>query len=96
MTNTQRKGYVLALIGGVWFGVVVFVSRSNFILRETPLSAIARALDKLPSPLQNVLFLMCWAIFFLGWIVPIGYSVRLLLRANKRENGASNAQLKES
>jgi hypothetical protein len=96
MMSTQKRGYSLAIIGGSWFGVVVFVVRSNFILRESPLGAIARALDKLPAPLQSVLFLVCWAIFFLGWVVPIAYSVRLLRRAEKQENGPSNAQLKES
>jgi hypothetical protein len=89
MASTKTKGYVLAVIGGLWFGLVVFVARSNFIFRETPLGGIARAMDKLPSPLQNVLFLACWAIFFLGWTVPIFCSVRLFLRAEKRESGPS-------
>ncbi len=93
--SAQKRGYSLAVVGGIWFGLVVFVVRSNFILRESPLGAIARALDKLPAPLQNVLFLVCWAIFFLGWVVPIVWSVRLL-RADKQENGPSNAHLKES
>lgn len=96
MTRTRTKGYALAIVGGVWFGVVVFVAKSNLILRETPLGAIARALDKLPFPLQNILFLACWAIFFLGWVVPIAYSVRSLRRVEKRGNGPSNAKLKES
>jgi len=92
ITITRRRGYTLAVIGGVWFSVVVFVARSNLILRETPLGVLARALDKLPFPLQNVLFLVCWGIFALGWIVPIVYSVRLLLRADERESGPYNAE----
>ena len=96
MTRTRIKGYALGIFGGIWFGVVVFVAKSNLILRETPLGSIARALDKVPSPLQNALFFGCWALFFLGWLVPIAYSVRLLRRAEKQGNGPSNAQLKES
>ena len=84
MSSTQRKGYALAVIGGVWFGVVVFVARSNVILRETPLGILARGLDRLPSPFQNVLFLACWAIFLLGWAVPIVCSVRLFFRTKKQ------------
>jgi hypothetical protein len=87
MTRTRIKGYALAIVGGVWFGVVVFVAKSNMILRETPLGPIARALDKMPSPLQNVLFLGCWALFFLGWLAPIAYSVRLLRRVEKQGTG---------
>jgi hypothetical protein len=95
MTITRTKGYLLAIVGGVWFGVVVFVAKSNLILRETPLGAIARALDKIPSPLQNVFFLGCWAFFFLGWLVPIAYSLRLFWSAKSQEKKPSNAHLKE-
>ena len=83
MMGTQVKGYALAITAAVWLGAVAFVLESNLIVRETPLGAIARILDKLPSPLQGILFLACWAAFFLGWIVPLFYAVRMALGAWK-------------
>lgn len=81
MLSTRAQGYSLAVFGGIWFGLIVFVVRSNTILRETRLGPIARTLDNLPSPVHNILFFMFWAVFFLGWLVPVGCSVRLLRRA---------------
>jgi hypothetical protein len=88
MPSTQQtKGYALAIVGGIWFGVVVFVIRGNIILRETPFGVIARAFDTLFTPLRGILFFASWAVFLLGWIVVIFYSVRLLNRANKKGSG---------
>lgn len=83
MSSTRRMAYVLIGAGGVWLGVLIFVLTGNVILRETPLGVIARVFDRLPSPLQGIVFLACWGIFILGWIVPVIYSLRLLARCNK-------------
>jgi hypothetical protein len=91
MASTRAKGYVLAATGGLWIGVVAFVVMGNIILRETPLGVIAQALDKLPSTLRGILFLVCWGTFFLGWTVPVVFSVRLLGRQGKQENGESGS-----
>ena len=91
MSRTRRKGYVLAVVGAVWFGTVVFLERSNLIVRDTPLGTVAAAMDKLPLVLRDALFLVCWVIFFLGWALPIAYSVHLLVRAKKRANGQFDA-----
>lgn len=90
MASTQAKECVLAITGGLWFGVVAFVVTGNIILRETPLGVIAKALDKLPSTLQGIAFLVCWGIFFFGWMVPVVYSVRLLRHREIQESGPSN------
>ncbi len=83
MTSTRAKGYILALSGGVWFGVVAFVVTGNIVLRETPLGVIAKRLDKLPSGLAGILFLVCWGLFLLGWMVPAFCSARLLCRRER-------------
>ena len=83
MLSTRTKGYILAITGGLWFGAVIFVVRSNLILRQTQLGGIARALDKAPSPLRGVLFSAFWVVFFLGWAVPTFCALRLLRRTGK-------------
>ena len=84
MPHTYAKAYALAITAAGWLGAVAFVLESNLIFRETPLGAIARILGKLPSPLQGILFLACWAAFFLGWIVPLFYALRMALGPQKR------------
>jgi len=86
----QKKGYALAIAGGLWFGVVVFVIAGNIILRRTPFGGIARALDTLPSPLREGAFWLFWIFFLVGWIVPIIWSVRLLNRANDKRSASAD------
>lgn len=90
MLSAQTKGYILLGTGRLWIGAVAFVVCSNLILRETPLGVIAREPDKVPSPLYGILFLACWAGFFLGWAVPIFYAVRLLGCTAKQANGPTH------
>jgi hypothetical protein len=92
MRNKEKlKGYILAIAGGLWFGIVVFVIVGNFILRETRLGVVARVLDRLPYPLREILFLAAWVVFFTGWIAPAVYSLRTLNRAQKQKGETNNS-----
>jgi hypothetical protein len=81
-----KAGYLLAIIGGGWLGIVAFVVGKNIILRETWLGTLARAIDSLPQPVQNPIFFVSWAIFLLGCTGPIYLAIRLLRDSGLRDS----------
>jgi threonine/homoserine/homoserine lactone efflux protein len=76
----KRIHAVLLIVGGGWLAVVVWVVVSSVILRETRLGALAQFLDRFPPVVGTPIFILLWAIFFLGWAVLVGFGLRPLLR----------------
>ena len=80
----KRIHAVLLIFGLSWLAVVLPVVFSNLILRETRLGAVAQLLDRLPPMLSNVIFLLFWIVFCLGWSIPVGFGLGPLLRKGSR------------
>jgi hypothetical protein len=83
MLRTKKKGYILAAVSALWLGVILFVVGEDIILRETWFGGIAKAMDALPSGIRSICFVTSWALFFLGWIVPVFLAVRQLKPSRK-------------
>ncbi len=76
----KRVHYVLLMLGLVWLAFDVYLVISDITLRATTLHVVAEWLDKLPVKIGTPIFLLLWAILLLGWTVPLGLSLRQLVR----------------
>jgi len=59
MLSAQAKAYALTAIGGLWFGIVVFVVTGHVIMRGAAVGIIATDVDMLPSPIGEIVFFFC-------------------------------------
>jgi hypothetical protein len=84
LTTSRRRVPARALVflftGGCWLAFVIYFMISKVVLRETPLGAIAKFLDKLPTAVGNPVFIFLWIVFLLGWAALVGIGARKLLR----------------
>jgi hypothetical protein len=79
--NLTIRPMILITFGLGWLATDLYLMVGNVILRETRLGPIAQLLDRLPLRIANPIFLFLWAVFLLGWTVPLILGFRLLFRA---------------
>ena len=72
-------GQLLVGSGFAWLFVSLYVVLENVILRETPLSIIASAIDQLPVAMATPVFVICWLVFLSRWLLPLALGARMLL-----------------
>src|SRR5215472_14751902 len=84
----KRIHAALLVLAGIWLAVVLWVVLSDVILRETRLGVVAQQLDRLPSRVATVLFMLLWVIFLFGWAIPAGFGLMPLLRRRINERNA--------
>jgi hypothetical protein len=83
---------VYVAIGVAWFVGVVWVVIGNIIVRETPVGRLAYQIDRLPPLLARPVFVLCWCLFFLGWIVPLIFGAKRLFRESKKTGGNGSSR----
>jgi hypothetical protein len=69
---------VYVATGVTWLAVVLWVVVGNVIVRGTAAGKLAQQIDRLPPLLAKLIFLLCWGMFFLGWIIPLALGVKRL------------------
>ena len=72
-------------LGFAWFAAVLYLLLGHVIVRQTALGSVAKQLDRLPMWLANVVYILCWLLFLLGWIVPLFFGFKRLLRRTGKD-----------
>jgi hypothetical protein len=67
-------------VGLAWLTVVLYVIIGNVIVRESMAGGLAQQIDRLPPFLAKPVFILCWSLFFLGWIIPLSFGIKRLFR----------------
>lgn len=63
-------------VGVLWLTLVLYVVIGGVIVRQTTAGSLAQWMDRLPPPIAKLAFVLCWCVFFLGWIVPLAVGLR--------------------
>jgi hypothetical protein len=77
---TKIRAQAFVFVGCCWLAATVYLMARNVSLRETPLGAVAKILDRLPTVIGNPIFILLWLAFLFGWTFPIGSGAWKLLR----------------
>jgi hypothetical protein len=68
------------VLGFAWFATVLYVILGNVIIRDTALGRFAHLIDRLPTWLAKFVVILCWGLFFLGWIFPLLFGFKRLFQ----------------
>lgn len=71
---------VYVAVSLAWLAAVLYVVIGNVIIRETRVGVLAQLIERLPSFIAKPAFILSWCLFFLGWIVPLAFGIKLLSR----------------
>jgi hypothetical protein len=86
MTENQRMvrrvtfAPVYMAVSLAWLASVLYVVIGNVVFRDTKLGVLAQQIERLPSFVSKPTFILCWCLFFLGWIIPLALGIRRLFR----------------